>query len=129
MYTKVLLSSFSFASIITIIIRRFAMLSFRLSIAIHGDKHSIKKHKTFQILSRYSMAWTCKNITRKNGSFSQYRYFLHNKLLLPTTNPCRSTNVDGHSERLFETMLGQEKILTFISYIEKREKSITLSQK
>jgi len=47
--------------------------------------------------------------------------------LLPTTNPCRSTNVDiTITKRLFETVLDPEKILTFISYVEKKKENIIL---
>ena len=68
------------------------MVSFCLPIAIYGDKHSIRKRKTFRILSSQDISWhrACKNVMRKNG-FSRYCHFLHNNLL-PTTNPCRSTN-------------------------------------
>jgi len=62
---------------------------------------------------------TCKNVIRKNGFFSQYRHFLHNK----SSSNDKSLQIHkrwySHSKQLFETVLDQEKILIFIPYIEK----------
>jgi len=59
---------------------------------------------------------------RKNGSFFQYRYFLHNK----SSSNDKSLQIHkrrGHSERFFETVLDQEKNLDFYSlYRKEREK-------
>jgi len=64
---------------------------------------------------------------RKNGSFSQHHFFLHNKSPSNDKSMQIHNHWYGHSE-LFETVFNQENILIFIPYIEMRGES-TFSRK
>jgi len=52
------------------------------------------------------MAWR-KNIVRENGSFSQHRYFLHDKFL--SNDKFLQIQKRWHGERLFETVLDRKE--------------------
>ena len=122
--TYILLLTFSSALIRAIVIRRFTMLtrSSCLPIAIHGDKYSIRKRNTFRIFSRSSMGHIKMYWERIDPFLNTVTSFIIN--FFPTLNPCRcsqSTNVDMIMVNDYSRLCLQ-KILVFISYIEKRRK-------